>query len=354
MRKKIIAGIALLGRKKNIVALALLALVAPFVSSVSASHFASAAQPPARNTGAASAAAAFPAAIPAAANGCDRDCLDGFLDQYMKALVAKDPSSLPLASTVKFTENNVVMKVGDGLWNTISGVGPAQLEFADTKNGEAGLLGVVRETHANSPFALRLKVKGGKITEIETIVARPPAGATPVAGLDEYPDKQVLKDVLAPAERSSREKMIALVDGYFDTLQQNNGTLHTDFDPDCNREENAMRSTNNPTYHVFPVTNLGCADQFKMGYFLYDDRVRDRRFPLVDEERGLVFAAMFIDHSGKLAHYKMTDGRELDSPMRTPSSLAILELFKIKNGKLLQIEAVMAGVPYNMPPVWGN
>jgi hypothetical protein len=164
----------------------------------------------------------------------------------------------------------------------------------------------------------------------------------------------VLRDTLAPAERSPRAKMIALVNGYFDTLQQNSGALHTDFDPDCNREENAMRSTNNPSNHIFPVTNLGCAGQFQMGYFRYDDRARDRRFPVVDEERGIVLAGMFLDHSGKLGMYKLTDGRELESPMRTPSTLCILELFKIRNAKILQIEAIMANVPYYMAPSWGK
>jgi hypothetical protein len=292
-------------------------------------------------------------AAAAIAATCDRDCLYGFLDQYLKALVAKDPSGLPLAATVKFTENNVAMKVGDGIWNTISGFGPYDIKFADTTAGQVGYLGVVRETHTSSPFALRMKIRDGKISEIETIVARP-AGGNAVAGLDQYPDKQVLRDTLAPSERSPRAKMIALVNGYFDTLQQNNGTLHTDFDPDCNREENAMRSTNNPSNHIFPVTNLGCAGQFQEGYFRYDDRARGRRFPVVDEEHGLVLAGMFLDHSGKLGMYKLTDGRELESPMRTPSTLCILELFKIKNGKILQIEAIMAGVPYNMPPVWGK
>ncbi len=288
----------------------------------------------------------------AVAGACNRDCLYGFLDQYLKALTAKDPSHLPLAADVKFTENNVVMKIGDGLWNTISGFGPYDVKFADTKTGNVGYLGVVQETHTNSPFAMRIKVVDGKIAEVETIVARPAAGATPNPNLERYVDKENFRSTLSPAERSPRAKMIELVKGYFDTLQQNNGTLHTVFDPDCNRTENALQSTNNPSNHMFPVTNLGCAGQFQMGYFRYDDRARDRRYPLVDEERGLVLAGVFLDHSGKLATYKMTDGRQLESPMRTPSSLCILELFKIRNGKILQIAANMASVPYNMPSVW--
>lgn len=67
-----------------------------------------------------------------------------------------------------------------------------------------------------------------------------------------------------------------------------------------------------------------------------------------------MLAAMFIDHSGRLGTYKLTDGRVLESSMKTPSTLCILELFKIKSGKLLQIQAVMTNVPYNMPPVWAR
>lgn len=287
-----------------------------------------------------------------APNVCDRECLYGFLDQYLKALLAKDPSHLPLAKAVKYTEDNVAMPVGDGMWNTVTDLGPYDLKFADVKAGQVGYYGVLRESGTSSPFALRLKVQGGKITEVEAVAARPQDSASGSPDLDHYVDKPVLRDILPPGERTPREKMIALARGYFDTLQQNDGTLHTEFDGNCNREENGIRSTNNPANKIFPVSDLGCADQFRTGYFRYDDRVRDRRYPLVDEERGLLLTGVFIDHSGKLRSYKLTDGRVLESAFKTPSSLTILELFKIRSGKILQIAVVMTRVPYNMPPVW--
>jgi hypothetical protein len=58
-----------------------------------------------------------------AASDCDRQCLYGFVDQYMAALVAKDPARLPWAAHAKFTENNVELPIGYGLWGTISGRG---------------------------------------------------------------------------------------------------------------------------------------------------------------------------------------------------------------------------------------
>jgi hypothetical protein len=282
-------------------------------------------------------------------SACDRDCLYGFVDKYVAALVAKDPSSLPLAKTVKYTENNVAMKIGDGLWNTATGIGQYQLKFADTMTGQVVLMGVIDETKSSSLFGVRLKIRDGKITEAESLVNRTSPGT---AALEHYIDKPVLNEVLTPDERRPRKEMIALANGYFDTLQQNDGTLHTQFDDNCNREENGLRSTNNPELKIFPVTNLGCADQFKTGYFRYDDRVRQRRFMVIDEERGLLLANGFIDHSGKIGTYTLTDGRVLDSPMRTPSSLCLFELFKIKNGKILQIEVIMVGVPYNTPSAW--
>lgn len=285
---------------------------------------------------------------------CDRDCLYGFLDRYLKALLAQDPSRLPLAKTVKYTENNVAMAIGDGLWNTVTELGPNDVRFADVQSGQAGCLGVVRESQTSSPFALRLKIKDGKIAEVETVVARPQSSASGSPDLDHYVDKPVLRDILPADQRSSRKKMISLVDGYFDTLQRNDGTLHTEFDDNCNREENGVRSTNNPANKIFPVSDLGCADQFRTGYFRYDDRARDRRYPVVDQERGLVLAALFLDHSGKLRTYTLTDGRVLESAFKSPSTLCILELFKIRSGKLLQIQAVMTNVPYNMPPVWAG
>ncbi|SRR5579875_1865 len=296
---------------------------------------------------------AAPARANAASSSCDRQCLYGFLDKYLTALKAHNPAGLPLAADYKFSENNVFLKVGDGLWNTITALGPGGVRFADVPNGEVGFLDVVQEAKTNSPYAMRMKIAGGKITEIETVVARPSGLIGPPA-LDHFAKRGWFHGILPRNERTPRAKMIQLVEGYFDTLQRNNGTIHTTFDPDCNREENAQQSTNNPTNHIFPVTNLGCEGQFKTGYFYYDDRARSRGFPLVDLERGLILARVFLDHSGNVSTYKLTDGRELVSPFRTPSSLCILELFKIRSGKIFQIEATMAQVPYNMPSVWGS
>jgi hypothetical protein len=292
---------------------------------------------------------ARPSAVPPA---CDRQCLYGFLDQYLHALVARDPSRLHWAKMVQNTENNVSLQVGDGLWGTITGLGSYDLRFADTTNGQVGFYGVVQEKTVSSVIALRLKIDDGAISEVETLVRRN-EGSSLFPNPPVLVEKPVLNEIVPPEQRRPRERMIAIANGYWDTLQLNDGTLFTQFDDNCDRIENGLQTTRNPKLlNISPVATLGCADQFKMGHYRFDDRLRARRFPIVDEERGLVLSAAFLDHAGRLGTYKYTDGRVVESSFKTPSSLCALELFKIVDGKIRQIEAVFISVPYNMPSPW--
>src|ERR1700678_3865826 len=68
-------------------------------------------------------------------SSCDRACLYGFLDKYLDGLKAKDPSSVPFARNIKYSENNVMMKVGDGVWATITRLGDYNLRMADPVTG---------------------------------------------------------------------------------------------------------------------------------------------------------------------------------------------------------------------------
>jgi hypothetical protein len=40
-----------------------------------------------------------------AAETCDRACLEGFVNQYLDALAAHDPSKLRLTKNARYTEN---------------------------------------------------------------------------------------------------------------------------------------------------------------------------------------------------------------------------------------------------------
>jgi hypothetical protein len=296
-------------------------------------------------------AAATKSAVPKE-RACDRACLYKFLDQYLAALQDKDPGRLPWARTARTSENNVELMIGDGLWGTITKLGDYKLRFADPSTGQVGYFGAVEETGPLSPLALRLKIEDGKIVEAETSVRRKADEGNFMAD-PKFVVKPILNEIVPEAERQPRERLISIADGYFDTLQLNDGTLFTQFDDQCQRVENGVQTTHNPELAKLSFTlTLGCAEQFKLGNFLFDDRLRARRYPLVDVERGLVLAGTFIDHSGRLGTYKLTDGRVAESRYRRPHTYYLVELFKIRNNKIQQIEAVFMTVPYHMPSPW--
>jgi hypothetical protein len=281
----------------------------------------------------------------------NRIALYSVLDRYLAALAAKNPARVEWAKSVHNSENNVMIDVGDGLWGTIESLGSYQLRFADVKTGQVGYFGTVHEHIEESAYTVRLKVDAqGRVSEVETVVVRQSDSGIKFEN-PRYWDKPILNaNALKP---NSRAEMVKLADGYFSTLQLNDGTLHTQFHPDANRVENGVQTTHNPEFaKIVPVSALGCEAQFRMGNYRYDDRLRGRRFPLVDEERGLVLAFGFIDHSGKLAEYQLTDGRTVKSPVRRPHSFYLGELFKIDDGMIMQIEANFITVPYNMPSPW--
>jgi len=295
----------------------------------------------------------WPSALPNLS--CDRECLFAVTDQFLEGLASQSPASIPWAAHVKFSENNVPLAIGDGIWGTITGLGEYKLYVADVPAGQVGFFGVLEEPQFSSLFSMRLKVEHGLISEVEMVILRtiyePKSIIWPEPELEHKP---VFYDILPEAQRRPRNRLISIADGYFDTLQLNDGTLFTEFHPDCNRVENGTRTTHNASVDFTAVGALGCEEQFKQGNYRYDSALRERRFPLVDEERGLVMAAGFIDHNGVLDEYTLTDGRVIQSPIRFPHSFYLLELFKIVDGKILQVEAVFVTVPYGMGSPWAR
>jgi hypothetical protein len=281
-----------------------------------------------------------------------RQSLYALLDTYLAALKTQQADRVPWAQGAIYTENNVRLQPGDGMWRTVTALGKYDFRFADVKTGAVAFYGAVEETVTTSPFALRLKIKDGRIAEAETVVARPPEAGVPFVN-GNLTTRPELNEILQPAQRISRERMIGVANGYFDTLQRNDGTLHTQFEPGCNRREDGMQTTNHPG-SGYPGMELGCAEQFKLGTYRYDDALRARRFLVIDEERGLIMASGFIDHSGHLGTYTLTDGRTATSMFRRPHSFYLLEAFKIRSGKIQSIEAVFTTVPYGMPSPWST
>jgi hypothetical protein len=280
----------------------------------------------------------------------DRAALYALLDEFLAALGAGKAAQLNWDPAVRHSENNVMMEPGDGVWATIQRLGDYQLRFADPATGHVGYFGTVIEPTEESAFCMRLRANADGVTsEVEMVIVRDSEYGMALPGKRFWTKPILEADPVAPV---SREELQRLADGYFETLELNDGGIHTRFAPDCNRVENGVQTTNNPSFDFIPSAALGCEEQFRLGIYRYDDRLRGRRYPLIDEERGLVLAFGFIDHSGRLGEYQWTDGSHRVSPIRRPHSFYLGELFKIDHGMIEQIEADFISVPYNMPSPW--
>ncbi len=283
------------------------------------------------------------------------------LDEVLAALVSRDPSGIEGA---RYTENGVDLPVGEGLWATADKIGPYRHDFADPASGQAAAFVTVTEGATRSIMALRVRSVAGGATEIEAMVARPPlfGGASGFGdGPAELDAAEIDPRWFAPAEpRQPREELRRAADAYFAGLERNDGLGHYPFADDCIRIENGFRTTNVPpspgagrTPYLEAFRALSAKQQFETGFFRFVTRIRERRFPVIDEARGLVFAFAFFDHDGTVRDYPLADGtrrRGIDRPF----SWMIAEAFRIERGLLTRIEALMTEVPYGHRSGWAT
>src|SRR5580693_8916645 len=107
---------------------------------------------------------------------CNRACLEGVVDQYLAALVARDPKRAPLSADAIYTENDQIMDIGDGFWKTVQGLGNYKHVFADPEFGQVAFMGTMREADTALLLSLRLRIELGRITEIESVYYRQGGG----------------------------------------------------------------------------------------------------------------------------------------------------------------------------------
>ena len=303
---------------------------------------------------------------PAVAQGrCDRACLEGIAEQYLDALVAKDPKRLPVAGGVKYTENGQRLQLGDGFWNSVTGRGTYTLHVADATAGQVVTFTTMREAGAPMIIALRLKVENRRISEIETLVAHSENGAKNLEAIGK-PREAFLRPT-PPADRVARAELVRVANMYFSGMQLNDGKGKYPFAQDCDRLENGGKTTNAPagrggvTVKPDPKTSTNysalwsCREQFESGLLHFVSRIRDRRYVAVDEERGLVVAFAFFDHdAGASRHFKTPDGRDVTAGPTVPWTWEIAELFKVEKGLLHEIEAILERAPYGMTSGWSS
>jgi len=283
---------------------------------------------------------------------CDHDCLIGKVEQFMHALAARAPSQLKLARDVRYAENDVLIPVGQGLWRTVTAVDASGLTAADPLTGNAAWFGSVRENGKPAIYAVRVHVNAaGAIDEIEAVVHRKTALPAPFGDVTRMVHDPEFNQILPPEQRRPRERMLSIADGYFSTVELNDGQVLTQFTDDCGRLENGISTTAPPPGGGggnAAAIATGCENQFKLGLYKINKRVR-RDFFILDTERGVAVARGFFDHANEFDHYLLTNGREMKTALKWPNSITLLEAFRIRDGKIARIEAVFTYVPYFMP-----
>ncbi len=272
------------------------------------------------------------AADTSGSKNCDRACLQGFVDSYLDALAKHDPSKLPVAPAVKFTENGKALKLGEGFWKT-AGASTYRLYALDPESGNAAAQAVVEENGGLDTFFVRLKLKNKKITEAETLVCRKgQAGFFAPEKLTTAP--AIYSQLLPESQKTARAQLIKQASAYF-TAVQAEGTKDyraAPLAPEHEPFENGVQTTNVP---VMGNPAMSGAEQLDKGIFK-GLAIDHRRFPVVDTERGVV-VGLILMHAN------------LNGQM---GGILISEMFKIAANQIQQVQAVMVNVPNDSDTGW--
>jgi hypothetical protein len=257
------------------------------------------------------------------AESCNRECLKTTLDQYLKALIQHDAGKAPLAVGFRQTENAVVTLPGAGLWQSATALGKLDRRYFDTVTEQAALFGTIEEAAGPAIVTLRLKIEDREITEAEWVLNRkgdpgigPGAGAQADAAFYD-PDYLLAhapaERVVPKGERLSRNELVAIANSYFDGLSAHSGKIimaHSG----CLRIENGRLTTQRP------IPTGGETDCTSEGPMANIYAVTARRYPVVDEEAGVVLAiALFQRKPGVnmrrnlLAEWFFVDGAKIRS-----------------------------------------
>jgi hypothetical protein len=118
------------------------------------------------------------------------------------------------------------------------------------------------------------------------------------------------------------------------------------FHPDCWRNENGVWTTSDPPQFERHVS-------YGIGFYGYITKVRDRRYPVIDVDRGLVLAMVAFDVPGTVERVT-SHGRTIEVPPRNrvARSTYCYELFKIEDGRIRAIMAFLKWVPFGTSVGW--
>jgi hypothetical protein len=254
---------------------------------------------------------------------CDRSTLLRVLDTYLAALGQGDPGSVPFAARARVTEDCSPTSIGCGLWCAAPQLRTFRHAVADSARGQIGCMTVLEVEGEPVLLTLRLKLEGGRISQVESLLTRRGEAAffapENLGSVD-----PIFEGRVPPEQRSSRQALRGLVEGYFDGVEHRDGSGIA-WHPECRRSQNGVLS----------VEGASIGAQFAQ--LSYVERV-DRRYCAIDEERGLVWGIFAFQIPGDPGH--------------APRTSFIGASFKLVNGRIRAIQAFVRNTPYGTSSGW--
>jgi hypothetical protein len=273
--------------------------------------------------------------------GCDRACLEGHMSSYLDALYANTPNAVPLARGAKISDNNSLVGLREAFWDGAMETA-YRWDIANPRLGDVATEVVIRNADGSYTMAVvRLKVEANSVTEVEVIRANE-GDADRLWGperLVDYPLSRNLTNSIRVADRDSYYGLIAAAESYWRAFQTNGTDEYHPADLlfDAHRFENGLQTTGQ-----FPDGTFRSApDGFDTGRFL-GRNLWDRRYPVVDEERGIVLS---------IVRFGIKDGMQSQSAV-TSNDRLVGEFFQVKNGMIQEVHAVLYNLPDEIPSVW--
>jgi hypothetical protein len=272
-------------------------------------------------------ASTFTAAVflsPSAQAACDRDCLANLMSQYVDAVVAHDHSTLRLAAEVKYTVDGQAGKLGEGIWQTVTGKQGFRQDYLDLRQQVAAAHVVLREGENQILLSALLHIDAEqKIAGIETLIQRttptsrfqPRELGGPIRGMN---------DPIPAGEKMSRANMIKIALTYPEGLRIGNFTDGgTPFAADTYRVENGVITAQGP-------------QMYGQNIIMHPGIVAS--VAAVDEENGTVLLWMNFGHTG-------------DS-YGVGNALVTYEAFKVWGNQIHSINAFFVGLPISRSRFW--
>jgi hypothetical protein len=265
------------------------------------------------------------AAQPAAA--CDRECLRSKVTEVLYALLKHDVSKLPVAPTLRVTEDAVEKPLKNvGLVTSVTALRGFRQDFIDEREGVTGAHVMVEEVGAPVMLVVRLKVAANQITEMELVATRSKADGLifNIDGLKAA--SEMMNYAPRPEQRNTREDLLKAALKYPEglTLARTFADVKAPFAPNAYRYENGQIMAG-PDCKF----QAGCQNIATQPLTIFE-RLGDpmTRVVAIDERMGIVWL--------RLAWGVRQEGGD---------QLTAFEAFKVFDGQIHAVEAFIRILP---------